>query len=336
MLPAVVDVLEVAVEEADELVQPVDVRPRVGVVRERVNPVADECAALGLDAPLLHPERGVDIGVAPAGDLEHRTLDGVVVRRQRAAAPVRAIELLADPGEQPGWGALETVAPLVSPALAAERRPRRHRVHPQLTHGVLALVAGRHAAAADVHVVAVAVVGGVHGQDRAQVGWAQLRDLDRGEAAIADAPHADAAAAPWLRGQPLHGVDAVERLGVGVLVHGDAGRAAGPADVEPAQGEPACGEPLAEGGVPVAAPVVLAVRNHLEDDGKPLRRGVVARERPPDVRGQLDAVAGRDPDVPVDLVVVDGLARRGRLFVGHGAEDTGSERCYGEPSVPVK
>ena len=336
VLPAVVDVLEVAIEEAHELVQPVDVRARVGVVRERVDPVADQRPARGVDAPLLHPERGVDVGVAPARDLEHRALDGVVVRRERAAAPVRAVELLADPGEQPGWGALEAVAPLVAPALAAERRPGRHRVHPQLADGVLALVAGGDAAAADVDVVAVAIVGGVHRQDRAQVGRAQLRDLDRGEAAVADAPHADAAVAPRLRGQPLHGVEAVERLGLGVLVHGDAGRAAGPADVEPAQGEPPCGEPLAEGRVPVAAPVVLAVRDHLEDDGKALRRAAVARARPPDVRGQLDAVADRDPDVPVDLVVVDGLARRGRLFVGHGAEDTGSGRCYGEPSVPVK
>ena len=49
-----------------------------------------------------------------------------------------------------------------------------------------------------------------------------------GEAAVADAPHADAAGAPRLGREPLHGVVPVERLGLGVLVERHARRAAGP------------------------------------------------------------------------------------------------------------
>ena len=166
---------------------------------------------------------------------------------------------------QPRRRLLETRAPLVAPPLAAERRERRHRVHAQLADRVLALLAGRDAAAADVDVVAIPVVGRVHRQDRAEVRRPQLRDLDRREAAVADAPHADAAGAPRLGREPLHGVEPVERLRLGVLVERHAGRAAGPADVEAAEREPARREPLPEGRVPVAAPVVLAVRDHLED-----------------------------------------------------------------------
>ena len=48
--------------------------------------------------------------------------------------------------------------------------------------------------------------------DRAQVRRAQLRDLDRGEPAVADAPHPDGAVAPRLRREPLDRVVPVARL----------------------------------------------------------------------------------------------------------------------------
>ena len=63
-------------------------------------------------------------------------------------------------------------------------------------------------------------------------------------------------------------------------------------------------EPLAARRVRVAPPVVLAVRDHLEDRREPLVRVVVRRARPPDVGRQLDAVARRDPGVPVDVDLV--------------------------------
>ncbi len=128
-LPAVLDAAEVMVEEPDELAQPVDVRARVRVVRERVDPVADDGPPLRVDASLLDPECGVDVGVAPAGHLEHGALERLVLRRQRAPAPVGTVGLLADPREQPRRRRLEPRPPLVAPPVAAEGRPRRQGVH---------------------------------------------------------------------------------------------------------------------------------------------------------------------------------------------------------------
>ena len=108
--------------------------------------------------------------------------------------------------------------------VAAEAGVGRHRVHRDLADRVLAQLAGRHAAADVVDVGQVAVVGALDGHDRAEVRRPQLRDLDRGERAVADAPHPDRAVAPRLGGEPLDGVVAVERLGLGVLVERDARR----------------------------------------------------------------------------------------------------------------
>ncbi len=49
-----------------------------------------------------------------------------------------------------------------------------------------------------------------------------------------------------------------------------------------------------------AAPVVLAVRDHLEDRREPLVGSSAAGAGQPQVGRQLEAVADRDPDVPVD------------------------------------
>ena len=165
----------------------------------------------------------------------------------------------------------------------------------------------------------------------------ELRDLDRGEPAVADAPHPDVAVAPRLGREPLDGVVPVERLVLGVLVERDARRAARAPDVEAAQREPAGGQPLAERRVPVPAPAVLPVRDHLEDGGEPLVRGSGPRRRPPQVRRQLQPVAHGDPDVPVDLGLVRGPAVRDDL-VGrcHPATIPAPAGGYGVPSAPVK
>ena len=126
----------------------------------------------------------------------------------------------------------------------------------------------------------------------------ELRDLDRGEPAVADAPHPDRAVAPRLGGEPLDGVVAVQRLVLGVLVERDAARRPGPADVDPAQGVATCREVRAAGDVRVAPPVVLAVRDHLEDRGTRVAGSSVSGARQPQVGRQLHAVACRDPHVP--------------------------------------
>ena len=178
----------------------------------------------------------------------------------------------------------------VAPGVAAECRIGRHRVHPDLADRVLAELAHRHAAADVVDVAQVAVVGAHDRDDRPQVRRPQLRDLDRGERAVADAPHPDRAVAPRLGGQPLHGVVAVERLGLGVLVERDPARRAGPANVDPAQGVAAPGEIGPARDIRVAPPVVLAVRDHLED-----RREAFGgdRTRPPDAAATGSPTARR-------------------------------------------
>src|SRR6185436_16786544 len=120
--------------------------------------------------------------------------------------------------------------------------------------------------------------------------------------------------------EPLDRVVPVARLLLVVLVERDAAGAAGSADVEPAQREAAAGEVLATTHVRVPAPVVLAVRDHLEDRRKAGVRGVAGTgQRTPDVGRQLHPVADRDPDVPVGRDLVAGRARRaGGLGVGGG------------------
>ena len=120
---------------------------------------------------------------------EDRHLDPPVVRGQRALAVVRAVGLVAEPLQGPRRGRLEPGQPLLAPGRAAEGRVGRHRVHRDLAHRVLRLLADRQAAAPVVDVVAVAIVGGHDRDDRPQVGRPQRGDLDRREPAVADAPH---------------------------------------------------------------------------------------------------------------------------------------------------
>ena len=96
----------------------------------------------------------------------------------------------------------------------------------------------------------VAVVRALDRHDREEVRRPQLRDLDRGERPIADAPHPDRAGAPGLGREPLDRVVPVTRLDLGVLVHRDAGRGAGAPDIDPDEDVAASREPLA---APVSA-----------------------------------------------------------------------------------
>ena len=301
---AVRDVLQPTIEEAHELMKVVEVRSRRGDIREVVDPVADDRPRRG-GARSLHPEGRIDVRVHPAADVEDRRLDGVVVGRERSGTPVRPVVLLAEPLDEPRWRRVEAGQPFGTPCLAAEGGIGRHGVHRDLADRVLAELARGHAATDVVDVAQVAVVRAHDRDDRAEVRRAQLRDLDRGERAVADPPHPDRPVAPRLGGQPLDGVVAVERLGLGVLVERDAARRAGPADVDPAQGVATPREVRPARDVGVAPPVVLAVRDHLEDRGEALVViGPVHRAREPEVRRQLDPVARDDAGIPdrLDLV----------------------------------
>ena len=281
---AVVDALQPVVEEADQLVVPVDMWRRVGLVGRVMDPVADERLARRVRAALEHSQRGVDVLVHPAADQEHRRREAVVAGREGTLPPVRPIVLLAEPLEEPDRGVLEAVEPFRCPGGAAVLGARRHRVHPDHAHGVLRQLGDRGAAAEVMDVVGVAVVGRHHRDDRGEVRRVEERDLDRGEAAVRDPPHPDLAVAPRLRRQPLDGVEAVLGLACGVLVQGDSRRRARAPNVEPAQGEPARRQPLAAALVARRAPVVFAVGDHLEDRREDLWAGPVPeRLREPQV-----------------------------------------------------
>ncbi len=305
---AVVDPAQVVVQESDQLMEVVDVRSGWRVARPAVDPVADERPGRG-GAQRLHPERRVHVAVHPAADRVDRDLDRVVVRSEGALPPVRPVGLVAQPLEQPRRGRLQAGAPLVQPALATERRVRGHRVHRHLADRVLRQLADRHAAAPVVDVVHVPVVRAHARHDRPQVRRPQLRDLDGRERAVADAPHRHRARRPRLDRGPLDRVVPVARLVLGVLVEGDAARRSGAADIHPAIGVAARRQPLPAAGVRVAAPVVLAVRDHLDDDREPLVGRVGRRDRAPQVGRQLHPVPCRDPDIPRHLGLESWRAR---------------------------
>ncbi len=223
VVPAVVDAVEMPIEEPGDLVQLIEIRPGRRRVGPRVHPVSDQ-RVRGRRAEGLHPESRVDVRIMPPADVEDRRLDRVVGRSEGALSPVRSVDLVPQPGEQPRRRRVEPGTPLVAPGRAAVRRIRGHRIHRDLADRVLRQLADGHAPAAVMDVVEIAVVGRHDRHDRAQVGRPERRDLDRREPAIRDAPHPDRAAAPRLGRQPFHRVEPVPRLVGGVFVERDTGR----------------------------------------------------------------------------------------------------------------
>ncbi len=206
-------------------------------------------------------------------------------RSPARATPVasRARPPVTEPREEPGRCGLQPGVPGCPPIRAPERCLRRHRVHRDLAHRVLRQFAHGQAAAPVVDVVQVAIVRGHDRHDRAQVRWSKRRDLDGGEAAVGDAPHADGARAPRLGGQPLDGVVSIAGLVRGVLVQrGPCGRARA-AHVHSAEHVAPRREPGLACNVRRAPPVVLAIRDHLEDGRESLARPVGMGDRSPEI-----------------------------------------------------
>ena len=288
------------VEPGDHL--DVEVDPRPGVRRRGVGvhprsgeqPVRHARLAQRRDGA----ERVVAVAVGPAGDQHHRALDPVVavalaVGPQGAVPPVGTVAVLAQPGEQPRLDRLEPAAPLVAPAVAPDLRHRRQHRHRRHVVVVVDEVDHPQRAAAPVHVVGPPVVAGVDRADGLERRRPLGGDLQRVEAGVRRAPHADVAVAPVLVGQPRDHRDQVGLLGLRVLVRGVAGRRAGAADVDPAHGVP---ELVAEPPVALGVrrrQVVLAIGQRLQQAR--LRPAVVVGE---EERGcQLDPVRHGDADL---------------------------------------
>ncbi len=198
---AVVDPLQPPVPPLELLGQDVDVRPRPRGVGRLVRPGPDDHA---LRAPQLleGPQRVVRVPVGPAGDDHGGRLDRAVVLDQRSPLPVVVVALMLEPRHDPGLVRRHAPLPLVAPALAEVGRHRRQRVHRHHVRGVVDEVERLQRAAEVVHVVAVAVVGREDRDDRLQRRRPLHGGVDRVEARVRRAVHADGAAGPVLRREP--------------------------------------------------------------------------------------------------------------------------------------
>ena len=174
-------------------------------------PGSDDAGAMWLHGPISSSfshrsvrERAkgvVAVAVGPTGDDHRRALDAGVVGTHRAVPPVRPVELLVHPAQQPRLVLGDARQPLVAPPVTPDRRHGRQRVHRGHVVAVVDEVDRPQRSAHVVHVVGVAVVGGVDRADRAERRRALARQLQRVEAGVAVAEHPDTAVAPRLRGR---------------------------------------------------------------------------------------------------------------------------------------
>ena len=213
-------------------------RPREGGRGGHVAPRSDEQSLRALEG-LEGPEGVVAVAVRPAGDDHGRARDAPVVGPQRPVSPVRGVDLLLDPAQEPRLGALDPIEPLVAPALAEHGRHRREHVHRGHVQDVVDEVDAPERSARVVDVVRVAVVRRVDRTDRAQRRRLLHGQLDRVEARVGRPVHADAAVAPVLRGEPGDDLREIRLLLRRVLVGGEPLGGARAAEVDAGDGEPA-------------------------------------------------------------------------------------------------
>ena len=157
----------------------------------------------------IDAERVVAVAVGPPGDEHRRARHPLVAgavgsEANRAAPPRRAVERMGQPLEQPRWRRLDALPPLVAPAVAGDRRHGRQGVHRHHVQRVVDEVDRPQHAAGPVHVVGVAVVGGVHRHDRAECAGPPSAAICSELNPEYDVPNIPTRPRrPWLRRQPL-------------------------------------------------------------------------------------------------------------------------------------
>ena len=253
--------LQRLVEEAHDLVAPLDPGLRVGLVRPGVVPGPDDRPHRRLHV-LEHARDAVAVAVVPAADQEGRDADRRVVRLERGAVPERALALLLLVGEH----VRRPVEALREERVVdLELRRGGDRAREVVAHLPRIDV---HHAVDEVDVVLVEVVGGVHRHDGLERRRVPHRHLDRVEAAPRDPDHAHVAVRERLAREPRDHVVAVAVLDLAVLVRNhDAVAPAGAADVHARHDVAAPHEVAVEAAV--GGPfLVLAIRQVLEHDGE--------------------------------------------------------------------
>ena len=282
--------LEPMVEPADGLLQETDRGAGPRHMRPGMGP--------GPDQRLLRPwqvlHQGQDrfrVIVLPAADRVDGAADAPVILADRARLPIGVAALMREPGLDRHRHLLEPLEPLRAPARAGDLRQRRARGAGEECRPPRDVPVDQAAA----HIVAVAIVavlGRAHGDDGGERRGRERRDLQRVEAAPADAPHADLAAAPGLPCQPGDDLDAVLLLGEVVFVADDALGVARAADVD-AHGRVAmAGEIGLRDRVAIDGAVAQPIGQIFEHGWHRVALGVLGQ---PDPRGEADAVGHRDP-----------------------------------------
>ena len=167
------------------------------------------------------PRHGIGIGIVPAADGQDRRLDGGEILGHRAVLPIGIAARMAQPiGGQEGFGG-KTLQPHGAPALADQHRIGRAGGIGQ--HGAApAEIFVDDAAALEMDVVGVAIIGRAQGDDGLERRRPAGGDLQAVEAAPGDPHHADAAGAPGLGGGPGDDGEGVVLLLPGIFVEHDA------------------------------------------------------------------------------------------------------------------
>ena len=307
-----------AVPPAGHLRDQVDPRPGQGGVGGHVAPGPEQQPGRRLE-PLQHPEGAVAVAVGPAGDQHRRAGDPLVARPQRALTPVRPVGLLLQPPQQPRLQALDPLAPPLPPVRPGDRRDRRQGVQGDHVQRVVDQVEQLHRPAGVVHVVGVAVVTGVDGDDRLQRRWPLGRHLERVEPRVAGPVHPDRPGRPRLVGQPPDHPAQVGLLARRVLVGGHPLRRPRPPQVHPGHrvpvlpAQPLVLRPVRRGGV------ILPIRQRLQHHRR--RSPLLRPLRQVQAHRQPHPVLHRDPAPP--------LAHAGILPAAQSAA-----QCSGSLSAP--
>jgi hypothetical protein len=202
--------VEVMMEEGEHVDVVVDVGAGSGALGRLVHPrTGQQAPRLPVALELFdHAERVVAIAVGPSDDQHRGGRDAFVTvtvgtQPDRPPAPHRRVERAGDPVDHPRRRFVDPPSPLVAPAVAEHRRHRRQGVHRDHVERVVDQVELPEHAAAVVHVVGVAVVGGIRGDDRLQCRYTVCRHVQGVEAGVRRAEHPDLAVRPGLPGKPF-------------------------------------------------------------------------------------------------------------------------------------
>ncbi len=281
--------LQPLVPPAQALLQEADLGAGLGEMRVFVGPGADQPLAGRLQIGEQAEDR-IGIAVGPAAHGIDGALDRAPVLADRAMLVEGVAALVPEPLQEPEAGLLQPPQPHLPPSLADHRRVRRRGVDGEDGRAPAELVA-EQAAAHEMDVVGVAVVGGRDGDDSLQRRRPPRRHLQAVEAAPGDADHAHGAAAPGLGRDPGDDLQGVVLLLLQILAQQQALAVAAAAHVDADGGIAMAGEIGMGERIALRRAVAPAVGEVFQDRGHRIGLGV---HGPPDTRGQLRSVRERD------------------------------------------